>query len=414
MRILHITPDYYPTSGGAELFVKEVSERLVSRGHEVTVLAMNSRNTRLRNGDLPASTEVLNGVKITRLNRTYRLHRRLFGIRGVHRVLRVMLGSTRSEMLGVAPCSLRAFLLTLTSGADVVSVFNLYHGSLAYQTGVARGIRRFSFIAVPFFHTERPWAHSPWVHETLDWCDAVATMTEFERGFVQERSKAHTAVVGAGIEPSSFRAPNGQSIRGRLDLGEAPVIGYLGRMTATKGVVTLLEAMKIVWTQRPDARLLLAGSDLPPSPHGDPEVHATIDGLTAAERERLVIVNPLPERDKISIFDALDLFVMPSVAESFGISYLEAWMCRKPVIGARIPSTACVINDGVDGALVDPGDAPALARTITALLNDPERCARLGNAGYAKTLAEFTWDKVVERLDRTYAGALVATQRALR
>jgi glycosyltransferase involved in cell wall biosynthesis len=408
VRILHITPDYDPTTGGAELFVKEVSERLVSRGHDVTVLTMDSRIARLRDGNLPASEQTLNGVHIRRLRRAYQMHQRLLSIPGVYRALKMLFGESRATMLAITPCSLHAFLLTLRVGADVVSVFNWYHGSLAYQTGVARGLGRFSFVAVPFCHTERPWAHSSWMRETLTRCDAVATMTEHERGFVQERSAACARVVGAGIDPFPFRTADGRLVRTSLKLGDAPVVGYLGRMSPTKGVITLIDAMKVVWRDRPDARLLLAGAGLPPSPSTDPEVHAAIQNLTEAERSRLVTVSPVPERDKASIFDALDVFVMLSIAESFGISYLEAWMCRKPVIGARIPSTECVIDDGVDGVLVDAGDTPALARAITALLNDPARRSRLGDAGHEKTIERFTWDKVVDRLDRTYAEARAA------
>ena len=65
MRILHITPDYYPAMGGGEIHIKELSERLARRGHDVTVLALNSRG--LSDGSRLRPREVVNRVKVVRL-----------------------------------------------------------------------------------------------------------------------------------------------------------------------------------------------------------------------------------------------------------------------------------------------------------------------------------------------------------
>src|SRR6185503_6611050 len=136
MRILHITSDYHPAVGGGELFIKEVSERLAARGHDVTVLAMNSRGVRAEDGGRLKDKEIINRVNVVRLQSTYRLHERLFGIRGAHRLLGLALTREQLKMLSVSPWSPRAFAWTLRARADVVAVVNWYHGSLAYQTAL--------------------------------------------------------------------------------------------------------------------------------------------------------------------------------------------------------------------------------------------------------------------------------------
>jgi glycosyltransferase involved in cell wall biosynthesis len=93
---------------------------------------------------------------------------------------------------------------------------------------------------------------------------------------------------------------------------------------------------------------------------------------------------------------------MPSKEDSFGIVYLEAWLCRKPVIGARIGSTQCVIDEGRDGLLVDPESAEDLARAIVSLLSNGELRAAMAEAGRAKTVARHTWDKVTDRMESLY------------
>ena len=110
--------------------------------------------------------------------------------------------------------------------------------------------------------------------------------------------------------------------------------------------------------------------------------------LMTLERSRVIRICDFTDADKASIFDALDLFVLPSVGESFGIAYLEAWMCGKPVIGADIGPTRDVIHDG--GRVLVKTDPTALAEHIIALLSDPLRREQMGQSGRKKTLAHFT------------------------
>jgi phosphatidylinositol alpha-mannosyltransferase len=110
-------------------------------------------------------------------------------------------------------------------------------------------------------------------------------------------------------------------------------------------------------------------------------------------------------------YAALDVFALPSTGESFGIAYLEAWLCHKPVIGARIGATQCVIEEGVDGLLVTPKDADDTARAILALLGDKDRRESMGRHGHAKTVAQFTWDKVTDKVERLFLE--IAAKRAV-
>jgi glycosyltransferase involved in cell wall biosynthesis len=256
---------------------------------------------------------------------------------------------------------------------------------------------------MPLFHTERAWTDSPLFARMLERCDALAVNTEHEKRFIERRSaQRNTHVTGAGVEPSLFAQADGQSIRARYGIGAAPLVGYVGRMSPSKGVVTLIEAMKIVWRARPETRLLLAGSRLPSDRKCDDEIRATFATLSEAERSRMVCISRFSDGDKPSIFAALDVFAMVSVAESFGIGYLEAWMCKKAVIGSRIGSTECVIEDGVDGRLVTPADPQELANSVLHVLSEPAARERMGRAGHAKTLARFTWEKATDRVEQIY------------
>jgi glycosyltransferase involved in cell wall biosynthesis len=199
-----------------------------------------------------------------------------------------------------------------------------------------------------------------------------------------------------------FEDVDGKKVRAKHALGNLPIVGFVGRADIPKGTVALLEAMKSVWKWNETVRLVLAGPHI--NPHG--AVAQYLDAMPAVERKRVVQINDFPESEKASIFDAFDVFALPSVAESFGIAYLEAWMCRKPVIGARIGSTSDVIKEGEDGLLVTPGNAEELTEAIILLLKDRELRQRMGEAGRAKTLAYHTWDRVTDRVENVYRALL--------
>lgn len=410
MKIFHVTPAYYPAIGGAEVHAKEICERLVRRGHDVTVLTMTGLTA---TADSLAGSEVINGVNVHRFRPATRLQdlfNGLLGLRGAHRLLDLTVGTGNVQMLATGPYSTAPLRSSLRSNPDVVAVSNWYCASLAYQMCLARHLRRFSLVGIPLFHTERPWSESPLYTRMLDRCDAVAAMTAHERSFIELRSKRTSVhVVGVGVDPSLFASANGKEIRQRYRIGDAPLVGYVGRMVPTKGVATLIAAMRIVWRTDSTVRLLLAGAGLPTAASPDNEVGRALADLSDAERPRIVIVGRFDDDQKASIYDALDVFAMPSIAESFGIAYLEAWMCKKPVIGARNASTQCVIEDGVDGLLVTAADPAKLADSILCLLSTRDTRERMGRHGWAKTIAGFTWANITDKIESIYAQAHAST-----
>jgi glycosyltransferase involved in cell wall biosynthesis len=151
--------------------------------------------------------------------------------------------------------------------------------------------------------------------------------------------------------------------------------------------------MRQVWTEIPEAILLMAG----PSAHRDKPTRQAIEGLRPEERDRLRLVDDFPDSESASIFSACDLLALPSVEESFGLVFLEAWLCGRPVIGARIPSTECVIDVGRDGMIVNPMDPASLAEAVLQLLRHPEQRKAMGEEGRRKVLARYTRDRMTDR-----------------
>lgn len=404
MKILCVSPMYAPVIGGAELHLKELSEGLVGRGHEVTVITSNTAamydTCTSKFGGLP-ERESINGVRVIRVHPEAKFLgpalKKWSELRGGYRSLGWLLTPDGCNVLLTPPRMLSVIPEIIRSKADIVLSMNWYHPTW-YHTYLARLLKQFTLVGIPLFHTASPWAHRPIFRKMIRQCDALIVNTVHEADFVAEHGGKRVEVCGVGVHPEAFSSRDGQAIRMRYGLGDAPVVGFVGRQAPDKGADVLIEAMRVVWKWNPDTRLVLAGNC---SPRPD-RLDELLESFSDSERSQIVRIQSFPESDKASLYEAFDVFALPSTDESFGIGYLEAWMCKKPVIGSRIGATQCVIEDGVDGLLVEHRNYVDLGNKLIDLLSNPERRYRMGEQGYIKTVDSFTWPKVVEKVERLF------------
>ncbi len=399
MRIVHVAPYYHPSVGGGETHLKVISEGLVQRGHHVTVLTRRHTSLSQRIDRTLRESEIINGVHVRRLPSHFlvsNLIHTIVKLPGGYRLLRALLGTSRLVNFPDSFLS-GALLATVRARPDLVVVENWGLPGVVWQFALLRNVQRVKLVWMALFHTESRWSHSPFLAEMVNRYDAMIALTEHERAFIRRQSGSDRPVyvVGAGVDPSAFAERHGARIRARYGLQGLPVVGYIGRIQWEKGVPQLLAAMDILWQSNDRIRLLLAG-------RMDHESAQLLAGLSGDARSRIVVIGAFQEDEKPSLFDAIDVFVMPSLAESFGIVYLEAWLCRRPVIGARTGAVACLINEGVDGLLADPADPSSLAAAIGSLMTDEERRRRLADAGYQKTLTCFTSDRIADQIENVY------------
>lgn len=172
-----------------------------------------------------------------------------------------------------------------------------------------------------------------------------------------------------------------------------PVLLAVGRVEHVKGFDLLLEAFAAS-DLAARARLTIVG-----------------DGSELAELRRRA--RKLGVEDRVSFpgmlgpdavaeaLAAATVVVVPSRKEAASIVVLEAWRAGRPVVGTVLGGPRTLLTHGVDGVLVDPRDAKALADAISSLLDDPDRAAAMGAAG-RREVERYTWEAVVDRYDAVY------------
>ncbi len=229
--------------------------------------------------------------------------------------------------------------------------------------------------------------------------------TEIERRFYlqQGADAGRLTIAGVGVDPAAMLGGSAERFRQKYGI-DLPFVTYIGAMAYDKGTEHLVEAMRFLWDKRRQEPLVLAGPDME-------SFTRFLEKQDAIVQRNVRHLGYISEEDKRDLLAAADVLAMPSRTDSFGIVFLEAWLNRKPVIGARAGGIPAVISEGEDGLLVDFGDAHELAAKIELLLDDQSLRERLGESGYRKTMAHYTWDRIWPIVRQGYERALAELGR---
>jgi glycogen(starch) synthase len=204
-----------------------------------------------------------------------------------------------------------------------------------------------------------------------------------------ELSAAEVTAIPNGIRVGEFRTPPA--------IIRFPTLGTAARFDRGKGLEYLLEAFRELRRAWPQARLVLAG-----------------DGPTRADLVELVNAHDLAPAvempgyvpDLRAVLRQLDVFVLPSLHEAFGLALGEAMAEGVPVVASNLPGPASLCRDGQEGLLVPPADARAIAAACARLLADAELRGRLARGGYERVRSQFTLARMGQAHLALYRGLL--------
>jgi glycosyltransferase involved in cell wall biosynthesis len=221
----------------------------------------------------------------------------------------------------------------------------------------------------------------------------------------------------------------------RSETSEQPTILYVGRISPEKGLHVLFEAFNRVLANKPDAHLNIVGQlAMPPlelliALSDDPSVAGLasfydtnyleylLGILSPSARSRVTfpcLERPVPQADILDHYRRADLLANPSLSESFGMSLVEAMAVELPVIVARTGGMPEIVQDGVTGLILAPGDPNALAAAAIELLSDDRGRRSMGRAGRMRAAEVFAWDTIVEHVQSVYERLVASGNHATR
>jgi glycosyltransferase involved in cell wall biosynthesis len=241
----------------------------------------------------------------------------------------------------------------------------------------------------------------PWVVRSAD--RVIVTSYDYARAGnlrpLIEAEPDRFREIPLGVDLASFLpAPPDPDLRRQYGIGPDDrtvlFVASLDRAHFFKGLPELLKAVAPL---EPRVKLVVVGE-------GDlrPQYEKLAADLGIGERVKFA--GAVSDRDLVRHYNLCDLFAMPSVqqTEAFGLVFVEAGACAKPVIGTRLPGVRTVIDDGRTGFLVAPREVDELRMKISALLSDRALAEQFGRAGRRRVEEKYNWESSVRQLDALY------------
>ncbi len=250
------------------------------------------------------------------------------------------------------------------------------------------------------------WSMLPGARQALRRIGSTVDVLTFVSRYTRSRFAAAFGPLAAleylppGVDTDRFRpdpAARAQ-LRERYHLGDRPTVVCVSRLVPRKGQDMLVRALPLIRRTVPDAVLLLVGG----GPDRD-RLTKLATGVGVAEH--VVLTGSVPIAELAAHYAAGDVYAMPSRTrgggldvEAFGLVYLEASATGLPVVAGRSGGAPETVRDGVTGYVVDGRQVDELADVLAGLLADPERAAKLGQAGRQWATEAWAWPELADRL----------------
>ncbi len=202
-------------------------------------------------------------------------------------------------------------------------------------------------------------------------------------------------IIHCGVDPSLYEMVSHQ--------GRGQRLLYVGRLAAAKGLAILLESLASLRSENPDLLLTVVGDG---PDRGAIEAQAARLGLKANVR----FLGYRSQDEVRNEMREADVFVLPSFAEGVPVVLMEALASGVPVVATRVAGVGELVEDGVSGYLVPPGDPVSLADRLGKLIEDPALRSRFGAEGRAKVEEEFDVRCEAARLHSVLTAALRGEQ----
>ncbi|MDQ7029876.1 MAG: glycosyltransferase [Ardenticatenia bacterium] len=228
------------------------------------------------------------------------------------------------------------------------------------------------------------------------------------RDVVRRNSEKALSTPSRVIPPGIVPVPENETRPFDPERKDGPfTVLFVGRLEKRKGILDLFHAISLVVERVPhDIKFVIAGADNSVHDGFQKEMGMSYPAFFTQNYSKYTpyvdFLGEVTDEQLEDLYQACDIFVAPSLYESFGIVYLEAMNYAKPVVGCWTGGVPEVVENGHTGLLVEPGAPSALAGAILSLLNSPQRMREMGLAGRQRLLDRFTYIEMARAFEEVF------------
>lgn len=367
MHILLITQNFPPEKGGIQTYSEELSKHFYKKGHQIEVIAPSKKGDKEIDSQFP--------FQVTRVN-------------------------TENGLL-VLPLLWRMPFILMNKKVDVI--FNVqWQTALPFIIAKILGFKIKVVIAAHarelLFNTDKKNLFSKifsyYKKSILNRADLLLPVSDFTKELIVKAgvNSDKIRVVINGTNPEIFFPKDVAELKRSLNLTSKNIIFTLTRLINRKGIDLVIKALPEVIKKVPNAHYIIGG-------YGPEEENLKELVSKFGLKDYVTFVGKIPDDLINDFYNLCDVFILPSVTEElsiegFGIVFLEANACKKPVIGSDSGGIPSAILHGKTGLIVPESNSVLLSETIVEILTNQGLAKELGNRGYNRVQTEANWEQV--------------------
>jgi len=359
LKILILTTFYPPAKGGIQTYTFEIARNLEKIGHKVTVFALSN-----------------NGIK------------KIFS----------------SDSFKLFQNDKKISLFRIFSNYDIIFASSWFPSGIIGLV-LSRLFNSKFFISAHGNEILYPKKY-PFMNKFMKWCynstDKIFSVSSYTKKLLIEKGvdNEKIIVIPNGTDPIRFNSKIDYSdIIKKFNLRNKKIIFSVSRLVERKNFGIVIEILNEIIHEIPDVMYIIGGTGPMKKEWGKIAIEYNVE-------KNVKFVGYIPEADLPKYYALCNVFIMPSIeiekegeVEGFGITFLEANACGKPVIGSRSGGISDAIVDGETGILVNPRDHNDIKNAIFKILKNPIYANKLGMNGRVRVEKELSWNKIAEKIN---------------
>ncbi|MHA1370295.1 MAG: glycosyltransferase family 4 protein [Promethearchaeota archaeon] len=407
----HVPPRYFPAISGAEFYFQRISE-ILNEKYNINVYCTDAldfqafRDIKGKRYTLNKLPESINNIPVYRFKITYDSNEILKEKQGLE-----------SDVIGRLNCDnilkLGPFSKELGTCLDRIEV-NIFHTTFFPYCNILYALKsalkkKIPCVVTPFIHISNP----RYLIDDLTILNKFSRILvctnqegEFLKNFGIDPLKIKRITMGVDLKPFENVNITPFIKRFNVDPRSSNLVLFCGYKNYEKGALTVLKSIPLILEKNDSVFFIFIG----------PATRQFNIELKKIRQYKDKVINLGPsnlsgyfDKIKLSAFNCCDVFTMPSRSDAFGIAFLEAWACKKPVISADTPAMREIFQDGREGFQIPFNNHEKLADRILYLLENKKERLKMGSNGYNKIINEkLTWQHVAEKISEIYENEIKA------
>ncbi len=375
MKIAHVAPEYYPAIGGVGQVVRELAERQVKQGNQVHVFVPDwDKEKRIEKKE-----EVINGVKV---------HRCFYWFRAGNFMTfwPSVFGKLLNEDFDVVHSHLFAhphFVLSAIA-AKIKGIKHVHTTHCPWSSAERSSVGRFGVI----------FSYNLVSRLALKMTDKIIAITPWENRFIERFGGDKEKIINLpnGMSSEFFKNAKSNDFKKKNKL-KGKIVLFFGRLSPTKRPDKFVETAKIILKKRKDISFVIRGPD--------EGLRKKVGEMIKDEKNIILMQETRDRKEIIKMYQAADVFVMPSYREGLPLTLFEAMASGLPIVATPVNGIPYEIKDGENGFLVKFGNNEVFAKRIIELLDNKKLSGKISKENIKKS-KNYSWDDIADKTMKVY------------